>query len=125
MSDGGQQRVSPKATVRIEDRRQLAFPIDALLEALLALDHQRHGWLWRAVSPKLLIEGTEPKSVVVEALRLATSDPERVEFDVRHVAAAIIHYCWLEHVPVPRNARKEVRLTTEGAVLLLSQTITI
>jgi hypothetical protein len=89
------------------------------------LDHQRHGWLWRAVSPKLLIEGAEPKSVVVEALRLATSDPERVEFDVRHVAAAIIHYCWLEHVPVPRNARKEVRLTTEGAVLLLSQTITI
>jgi hypothetical protein len=125
MSDGGQQRASSRATVRIEDRRQLGFPAEALLEALLAMDHKRHGWLWRAVSPKLHIEGAEPKTVIVEALRLADSEPERVEFDLQYIAAAIIHYCWLEHVPVPRGARKEVRLTAEGAVLLLSQTITI
>jgi hypothetical protein len=123
MSDGGQRRPLERARVRIEDRRQLGFPKDALLEALLTWDHHRHGWLWRAVDHTLCIEGAQSTSVVVEARRLASSDPERMAFDVQHVAAAIIHYCWREHIPVPRSARKEVKLTAEGAVLLLSQSI--
>jgi hypothetical protein len=123
MSDGGEQRPARKARVRIEDRRQLGFPTEALLEALLALDQQHHGWLWRAVDHALSIEGAEFRSVAVEARRLPTSALERVSFDLQHIAAAIIHYCWREHIPVPRHARKEVKLTGEGAVLLISQTL--
>ena len=123
MSDGGQRRPFERARVRIEDRRQLGFPTDALLEALLTWDHHRGGWLWRAVDHRLRIEGAESASVVVEARRLASSDPEQMAFDLQHVAAAIIHYCWREHIPVPRSARKEVKLTAEGAVFLLSLSI--
>jgi hypothetical protein len=123
MSDGGLRRPLERARVRIEDRRQIGFPTDALLDALLTWDHHRHGWLWRAVDHILRIEGAESTSVVVEARRQASGDPERMVFDVQHVAAAIIHYCWREHIPVPRSARKEVKLTAEGAVLLLSHSI--
>jgi len=125
MSDAVQQRLAPKARLRIEDRRQLGFPNDALLDALLALDHQRHGWLWRAANPTIHVEGGEPTSVSVEARRLPDAEPERIVFDLKHIAAAMIHYCWLEHIPIPRNARKEVKLSPEGAVLLLSQTISV
>ena len=40
---------TPEKRMRISETRQLRLSLDGLLEALLALDRQKNGWVWRGL----------------------------------------------------------------------------
>jgi hypothetical protein len=105
------------------DHRELRLSLDDALEALLSLDRQSGGWLWRATEHTVSFETAEPQAIVVQARRAPGAEPESVRFERQRIGAAIIHYCHVLRVPLPRGARKEIELSPEGAALLLSQTI--
>jgi len=115
--------VAPSTRVRIDDHRQLRLSLDDTLEALLSLDRQSGGWLWRATEHAVSLEADEAQALVVQARRTPGAEPESVRFERQHIGAAIIHYCHMLRVPLPRGARKEIELSAEGAVLMLSLTV--
>jgi hypothetical protein len=114
---------APTTRVKIEDNRQLRLSLDDALEALLSLDRQSGGWLWRATEHAVSVETGDTPALVVQARRTAGAEPESVRYERQHIGAAIIHYCHMLRVPLPRGARKEIELNAEGAVLLLSLTV--
>jgi hypothetical protein len=115
--------VAPATRVKIEDHRQLRLSLEDTLEALLSLDRQMGGWLWRASEHAVSLESGETQTLLVLARRRPGAEPETVRFDRQRIGAAIIHYCHLLRIPLPRGARKEIELGPEGAVLLLSLSI--
>jgi hypothetical protein len=114
---------APATRVKIEDRRQLHLSLEDTLEALLSLDRQGGGWLWRACEHAVSLESGDSKALLVQARRTPGAEPETVRFERQHIGAAIIHFCHILRVPLPRGARKEIELTPEGVVLRLSQLI--
>jgi hypothetical protein len=109
--------------MRIAETRQLRLSLDGLLEALLALDRQKNGWVWRGRDHAISVGGAADGSVVVEARRDSSATPQRMSYDRAFVAAALIHFCFLMRVPLPRTAQKEIEVTEEGAVLSITQII--
>jgi hypothetical protein len=109
--------------VRIEDNRRLRLTLDDALEALLALDRQSGGWLWRATEHAVRLDTDEAQALAVLARRTPGADPETVRFERQHIGAAIIHYCHTLRIPMPRGARKEIELGADGVVLVLSMTV--
>jgi hypothetical protein len=114
---------APATRVRIEDNRRLRLTLEDTLEALLSLDRQSGGWLWRASEHTVNLATEEPQALAVQARRSAGAEPETVRFERQHIGAAIIHYCHLLRVPLPRGARKEIELSADGAVLVLTLTV--
>lgn len=124
MSASEAMALAPATRVQIEETRQLRLSLQDTLEALLSLDRQSGGWLWRATGHTVSFEQIEERAaLVVQALRTGASEPETMRFERQHIGAAIIHYCRLLRVPLPRRARKEIELGAEGATLLLTQSI--
>jgi hypothetical protein len=115
--------VAPATRVRIEDNRRLRLTLDDTLEALLSLDRQSGGWLWRATAHAVSLETDEAQALLVQARRTPGAEPESVRFERQHIGAAIIHYCHMLRVPLPRGARKEIELSADGAVLALSLSV--
>jgi hypothetical protein len=115
--------VAPATRVRIEDNRRLRLTLEDTLEALLSLDRQSGGWLWRASEHTVKLETDEAQALTVQARRTAGAEPETVRFERQHIGAAIIHYCHILRVPLPRGARKEIELSTDGAVLVLTLSV--
>lgn len=115
--------IQPAGRVKIEDRRQLRLSLEDTLEALLSLDRQSGGWLWRATEHAVSLAADEAPALIVQARRTPGAEPETVRFERQHIGAAIIHYCHVLRVPMPRGARKEIELSTEGTVLLLSLSV--
>jgi hypothetical protein len=115
--------VAPATRVRIEDNRRLRLTLEDTLEALLSLDRQSGGWLWRASEHTVKLETDEAQGLTVQARRTAGAEPETVRFERQHIGAAIIHYCHILRVPLPRGARKEIELSADGAVLVLTLSV--
>jgi hypothetical protein len=110
---------SPDSDLVLEERRELTMHGQALLEALLEFDRVNNGWLWRATEHRLSINTEASPPVVVEAKRNDGDELARAEFSIGHVAATFIHMCRTLRIPMPRNSRKEVKITAEGATLIL------
>jgi hypothetical protein len=110
---------SPDSDLVLEERRELTMHGQALLEALLEFDRVNNGWLWRATEHRLSINPEASPPVVVEAKRNDGDELSRAEFSIGHVAATFIHMCRTLRIPMPRNSRKEVKITAEGATLIL------
>jgi hypothetical protein len=109
--------------VKVEDNRRLSLNLEDALEALLSLDRQTGGWLWRATGHTVRLDTDEAQALVVQARRSGGAEPETVRFERQHIGAAIIHYCHSLRIPMPRGARKEIELGADGVVLVLSMTI--
>ena len=115
--------IAPATRVKIEDNRRLRLTLDDALEALLSLDRQSGGWLWRASEHAVRLDTDEAQALAVQARRAAGAEPEIVRFERQHIGAAIIHYCHTLRIPMPRGARKEIELSADGVVLVLSMTV--
>lgn len=111
--------------VAITDARTLTFSREATLEALLEIDRKWNGWLWRSVEHRMSLHepAGEEKSLAIHALRGAEREAKTMFFTRSHVGAAIIHYCYLLRIPLPRSGKKVIDFTADGAVLQISQTI--
>jgi len=114
---------APDSRVKVEDNRRLSLTLGDALEALLSLDRQTGGWLWRGTGHAVRLATDEAQALVVQARRTAGAEPETVRFERQHIGAAIIHYCHSLRIPMPRGARKEIELSADGVVLVLSMTV--
>lgn len=56
---------------------------------------------------------------VVEIDRDGSGTVETVDLDASHLAAALIIYCRTAHIPLPRNAKKELDVLGDQIVLRL------
>lgn len=113
VAQGGARRI------QVKDERAIRMPLEGLLEALLALDRQKNGWMWRGTDHAISVDEVGDGSVTIEARRSSQSDPQRMRCDRAFVAAALINFCFIMRIPLPRTARKEIEITPDGAALII------
>jgi len=125
MAEGIDERwtMTPNARLRLAERREIHLPPDVALEALLGFDRHQNGWLWRATEHAVSVRTDPAPVVVVKCLRSAAEGVAEMRFGAEHVGAALIHFCWVLRIPIPRQAQKEIRITDQGVTLVMSQMI--
>jgi hypothetical protein len=104
-------------TIMVSEYRQIVFSNEALRVALFELERRQK---------------IKPPPGVIVACQLAEDHPMRarltfhnalldeqhvVEVDENSLAAALIHYCIKEHIPIPKEAKKCLKLV-DGSISL-------
>ena len=115
---------SDKDTIPIYESRRLLLPIETALDAVVEFDRQQAGTLWKGgVIEARLVSGPEPMLTVTTQV---TGHPaERRVFDLTALAAAIIHYCVRAGIPLPRQGRKSIDITSDGVTLTIESTVSM
>jgi hypothetical protein len=114
--------VSDKDKVPIYESRRLLLPIETALDAAIEFDRQQGGSLWQNdVTETRLVSGRDPMLVVTT--QAPGQAPERRQFDLPTLAAAIIHYCVRARIPLPRQGRKSIEISQEGVTFSLDTTV--
>lgn len=113
------------AALPITEIRQLVFPRDTLLDAILYVDRQNKGWLHRAVVQGIEIAGGDTLSVVVTAERDGAKAWTKVAFKPAEIAATMIRYCKANRIPLPRNAAKSLELQGDSLCLKITANVTV
>ncbi len=109
----------------ITEIRQLVFPKDTLLDAILYVDRVDKGWLHRAVIQEIQVTGGDDLSVVVTAERDGAKSWTKVGFKPAQIAATMIRYCKALKIPLPRNARKQLELQGDSLCLKITVNVTV
>jgi hypothetical protein len=97
----------------------VVLPLETVVDAVLELDRERGGRLSLASIQDARIETGEDPGLVLAALHPDTVSAELRRFSLPAVAAAVIHYCWKNKVPLPRNVAKSIEVVPEGFALML------
>jgi hypothetical protein len=106
-------------TLSIRETRSLVLSTETLVDALLELDRGLGGNAWRStVSAPTLEDGAEVKLVLTARAPGAATD-ERLEFGAARIVAAIVNYCRLNKVPLPKKSAKAVKIADDGVILVL------
>lgn len=110
--------------VSIHEVRRLILPIETVVDAVLLFDRDRAGALVHAtiVEAKVASADDEPGLV----LMVRSSGSETVEsrrIALPAVAAAIIHYCWIARIPLPRHGAKTLEIVPEGFAFSIESTL--
>ena len=113
------------ASLPITEIRQLVFPKDTLLDAILFVDRVDKGWLHRAVIQDIQVSGGDDLSVVVTAERDGAKSWAKVGFKPAQIAATMIRYCKALKIPLPRNARKQLELQGDSLCLKITVNVTV
>ncbi|MBL8838302.1 MAG: hypothetical protein JNL66_18780 [Alphaproteobacteria bacterium] len=113
------------AKLPITEIRQLVFPKDTLLDALLYVDRQNKGWLHRAVIHEIQISGGDALTVQVTAERDGAKAATKVPFKPAEIAATMIRYCKALKIPLPRNASKQLELQGDSLCLKITVNVTV
>jgi hypothetical protein len=113
------------AKLLIYESRRLVLPIETVIDAVLELDRERGGRLSMATISNPRVETGEKPCLVFEAEQPDALSPERRSYPLAAIAAAVIHYCWKNRIPLPRNATKSIDIVPEGFALSLQGTVEI
>lgn len=113
------------AKLLIYESRRLVLPLETVLDAVLELDRERGGRLSMASISDARIETGEQPCLVFDAAHSEAVTPERRSYPLAAVAAAVIHYCWKNKIPLPRNSAKSIDIVPEGFALSLQGTVEI
>ncbi|HWZ64962.1 MAG TPA: hypothetical protein VNX02_18240 [Steroidobacteraceae bacterium] len=113
------------AKLLIYESRRLVLPLETALDAVLELDRERGGRLSMASISDARIETGEQPCLVFEAAHSEAVTPEQRSYPLAAVAAAVIHYCWKNKIPLPRNWAKSIDIVPEGFALSLQGTVEI
>ena len=109
------------ARVKVNELRTLVVSIDTAVDAVLELDRSHGGKLSTGRLVEACVEeGKHPGlvlSMVWESPNGRTTSEKK--WPLAAVAAALIHYCSLANIPLPRNSRKSIELVPEGFRLTL------
>lgn len=111
--------------VLIYESRRLILPLETVVDAVLGLDRERGGRLWTATITDARIQTGDSAGLILEARQPDAVATEQRVYPLAAVAAAVIHYCWMNKVPLPRNATKSIDIVPEGFALSLQGTVEI
>lgn len=102
------------AKVSIHEVRRLTLPLDTVVDAILQLDRDRSGELSRGTVVAASVERGEDEGVAL-TVRLPGSEAiQQRMFPLPMIAAAIINYCYVSRIPLPRNGAKKIEIVPEG-----------
>src|ERR1051325_5555720 len=121
--NGGKIAVDTPRTLPVTEIRQLIFPRETLLDAILFSERAANGWLARAPVHGVAVRAGEDVRVVVTAEREGHRDFVEVTFGAAQIAAAMIRYCRQLRIPLPRKAQKS--LGVQGDNISLKTTVTL
>ena len=111
--------------VLIYESRRLILPLETVVDAVLGLDRERGGRLWTATITDARIQTGENPGLILEAQQADALESEQRAYPLAAIAAAVIHYCWKNKVPLPRNSVKSIDIVPEGFALSLQATVEI
>ena len=111
--------------VLIYESRRLTLPLETVVDAVLGLDRERGGRLWTASITDARIQTGPSPGLILEARQPDAVASERRAFPLAAIAAAVIHYCWMNKIPLPRNWTKSIDIVPEGFALSLQGTVEI
>jgi hypothetical protein len=105
------------STVLIHESRRLVFPLDTVVDAVIALEKEHGRWPAQAKITSVKLSRSSGLTVVLAAAPKMPPDERR--YSQATIAAAVIRYCLRMRVPMPRNATKSVQIAAEGFELAL------
>lgn len=111
--------------VLIYESRRLILPLETVVDAVLDLDRERGGRLSMATVTDARIQEGEQAALILEVQAPDAVAPERLDYPLPAVAAAVIRYCWKNKVPLPRNWTKTIDIVPEGFALSLQGSVEI
>ena len=103
----------------------MVLPLETAVDAVVELDRERGGRLALATITDARIEAGENPGLVLAARHPDTLSPERRRYSLPAIAAAVIHYCWKNRIPLPRKVTKSIEVVPEGFALLLEGTVEV
>jgi hypothetical protein len=109
----------------IYESRRLVLPLETAVDAVLELDRERGGRLSLASITDARIETGEDPALVLTMEHPDTVAPAQRRYSLPAVAAAAIHYCWKNKIPIPRKVAKSIEIVPEGFALLLQGTVEV
>ncbi|MFO1207231.1 MAG: hypothetical protein U1E63_16165 [Burkholderiales bacterium] len=109
----------------LKERRRLEFTGALLREAVLTFDREHNGRLWRAVNPSVMVVGRGDGRIEIEIPSADGATNEKVDRSAAWVAAACLHFCFANRIPVPRQATKRIEPIEGGLQLVIEMTISV
>lgn len=111
------------AKVSIHEVRRLVLPIETVVDAVLLFDRERAGALAHAAVVEAKVASGDDAGLVL-SVRIAGSEAiEQRKFALPALAAAIIHYCWIARIPLPRQGAKKLEVVPEGFAFTIESTL--
>ncbi len=109
----------------IQESRRLVLPLETAVQAVLQFDSDSGGRLAQDTVIEARID-TDPAPCLVLMVRSRKSEAiQDYTFNLPTLAAAIINYCRLAKIPLPRNAKKTLEVVPEGLAFCVETTISL
>jgi hypothetical protein len=107
----------------IHETRRLTLPIETAVEAVLQFDRDSGGVLWQGtiLDASIAAEPTPGLCLVVRTRRAEAI--EQRTYTLPAIAAAIINYCRLARIPLPRGGKKTLVVVPEGFAFCVETTV--
>lgn len=109
----------------IYETRRLQFPLDTLVDALIALEMKQAHWPPKATAVGATIDDLGGGNAVA-VLSIHRPESDKVSerrYSSPMIAAAMVNYCVTMRVPIPRNSSKSIQVLTDGVALVLENTV--
>lgn len=109
----------------IYETRRLQFPLDTLVDALIALEVKQGHWPPKAAAVGAAIDdlGGGNAVAVLSIHRPESDQVSERRYSSPMIAAAMVNYCVTMRVPIPRNSSKSIQVLADGVALVLENTV--
>lgn len=105
--------------------RLLTFPKETLTDAIITVDKAMGGWLAHAVIHGVDLRTGDGPMITIRAVRGGGTAVDEMSFRPEQVAAALIRYCQLVKIPLPRKAQKSLEVHGDTLVMRVALQFTV
>ncbi len=106
--------------------RLLTFPKETLTDVIITVDKAMGGWLAHGVIHGVVLHGSgNGPMITVRAARGGGTAVDEMHFRPEQVAAALIRYCQLVKIPLPRKAQKSLEVHGDTLVMRVALQFTV
>ncbi len=114
------------ANTLIHESRRLLLPFDTVVDAIIELEIKHGRWPANAALVEVAMHaGKEDgaRSVVLSIRPPRQEGIVKRTYTLPLIAAAIVNYCLITRVPMPRSSTKTIEILPEGIALHLENTL--
>ena len=114
------------ANTLIHESRRLLLPFDTVVDAIIELEIKHGRWPANAALVEVAMHAGEEdgsRSVVLSIRPPRQEDIVKRTYTLPLIAAAIVNYCLITRVPMPRSSTKTIEILPEGIALHLENTL--
>ncbi len=114
------------ANTLIHESRRLLLPFDTVVDAIIELEIKHGRWPANAALVEVAMHAGEADGArsLVLSIRLPRQEGiVKRTYTLPLIAAAIVNYCLITRVPMPRSSTKTIEILPEGIALHLENTL--